>query len=786
MCEQQNCQCELQQAPEWAHRTVIAPAINTRKYSAINRKLSFLLLIVVLMQCLVAYAADPQAAEPEPPDHGGENSPTTTDTTDHPVTTEPTGRLIVKYQQSDSAPGFITKSAEVFDRAKWRAKERLLVSRDLSGTQELVVPYTVRGSSAGSGQPPASMATLTNAPDIEYVSPEYTRHRQGFPNDPFFKGEQSQSNQRYLYEGTYSAHAPGAWDITTGSESTVIAIIDTGVLTSHPELAERSVKDIGYDFVSANNPGDFTNANDGDGRDPDPTDPGDHCHGQPSSWHGTEVASVAGGQTNDGEGIAGIDWSARLLHARALGRCGGTDADIIDAVRWSAGIAVPGLPPNPTPAQVINLSIGGATACTRAWQDVVDQLHALNVNIVIAAGNEAMNALRSAPANCANVITVGSSDLRGSLESAFTNYGLKVTVAAPGRDILLASNNGFTNADTNGNTHKTETGSSLSAAIVSGTVSLIHSLNPDLSSAEVRAILQHSSTRFAQTGDCSLYYCGAGVLNMARALTMTRDNSYNPQRNQERDIVQSRAGQLPLDLETSDTLFGYRDIRYYQIDAPTDGMLTINSSSEENLFGYLLDDQYGVLAMDDDSGGNRQFRVANTVTAGTYYLAVERTNNTPLDGESTFSLYADLTTDQPDPFSFADVANAASNSTIASNTVTISGLTSSALMTISGGFYSLNGGALTAIQALVDNGDQVTLAVTTAGAGQSTATAQLSVGAYSTTFKVTTSNEPVQIDRTIKASGGCSLSAQSNDPTLPLLLLAAFTCVATRRAASKD
>ncbi len=705
----------------------------------------------------------------------------------------PTGRLIVKYRQPDSAPGFITKSVGQFDRAKWRAKKGLLLSRDLSGTQELVTPYSrpvqtpqtrVQIRARANAQVSAQIlvdagADGNQAAEVEFVSPEYIRQPLVFPNDPLFQGNLVQGNQSYLYEGTYSAHAPGAWDITTGSETSVIAIVDTGVL-NHPELQERSVPGIGYDFVSANNPDDFTNANDGDGRDSDPTDPGDHCLGQASSWHGTEVASVAGAQANDAQGIAGIDWNARLLHARALGRCGGTDADIIDAVRWSAGITVPGLPVNDNPAQVVNLSIGGTTECTLAWQDVIDQLNELNVNVVIAAGNEAMNALRSAPANCANVITVASSDMNGELDSFFTNYGLKVTVGAPGRDILLATNEGITDYVETGNTYVKESGTSLSAAIVSGTVSLMHSLNPDLTSADVRAILQHSATPFGQTGECSGYYCGAGVLNMSRALTMTRDNSYNPDRNQERDIINAQVSPLPLDVETQSSLFGYRDIRYYQIDAPTDGMLTISSSSEENLFGYLLDARYGVLALDDDSSGNRQFRVASTVTAGRYYLAVERSRNRTQDGENTFSLYANLGTDQPDPFSFDAISNAPGNSTITSNTVEISGLSATALMTISGGFYSLNGGALTSIQALVSNGDLVTLAVKTAGAGQSTAAAQLSVGAYSTTFEVTTSDEPVKIDRTVKSRGGCSLSADGTDPTL-LFLLLALSIVVSRR-----
>jgi len=697
-----------------------------------------------------------------------------------------TGRLIVKYRQTDGAPGFITKSSGVFDRSKWRAKMGLIVSRKLAGNQELVGRYKAPLRSTGS-YPLQSWRTrkalhASANEDVEFVSPEYIRQPAVFPNDPLFEGNFIQGSQSYLYEGVYSAHATDAWDITTGSESSVIAIIDTGILPMHPELAERSVPSLGFDFVSATNPGDFFNANDGDGRDSDPTDPGDHCPGRSnSSWHGTEIASVAGAQSNDSLGLAGIDWNARLLHVRALGRCGGTDADIIDAVRWSAGIEVPGIPQNPTPARVVNLSIGGPTECTRAWQDVINQLNTINVSVVVAAGNEAANALRSSPANCADVIAVGASDTSGDLDTFFSNYGLKVTVAAPGRNIQLATNEGLTSFDESGNSYTAESGTSLSAAIISGTVSLMHSLDTSLSSADARAALQSSATPFAPTDDCSNYYCGAGILNMASALSMVRDKTYDPNRDQERDIIQSFSTRLLLNQEIESTLSNYRDIRYYQLDTPTDGLLTISSASEDNLFGYLLDENYSVLAIDDDSAGNRQFRVASGVKAGQYYLAVERSRNRTTDGESVFTLIADVIVDQPNPFIFADIENAPRNSTITSNTVEISGLNDAVLMTVGGGFYSLNGADLTATQALVSNGDTVSVAVTTPGSIQATATAELSVGAFTTTFAVTTSDVTDSVDRTItSASGGCSISSQGDDSSLPLLLSLALILVGFR------
>lgn len=775
----------------------------------------FVTVFVALFSCFClpsVAAADQRSSDFAMADTRTDPESTTVTATTDPITTgtaatdttgaKPTGRMIIKYRQSDTTPGFITRSAGTFDRSKWRAKMGLLVTRNLSAQQELVRPYSASTMANTSDSDTAGIRetetrylqseTLSrqldrqfaNSKGVAFVSPEYVRQPMVFPNDPLFEGTDgnlTQRNQSYLYDGTYSAHAPGAWDITTGSESSVIAIVDTGVINTHPELIERSVPGVGFDFVSANSPGDFTNANDGDGRDSDPTDPGDHCLNLASSWHGTEVASVAAGQSNDGQGIAGIDWNARILHARALGRCGGTDADIIDAVRWSAGIEVPGLPENPSPAQVVNLSIGGATECTRAWQDVIDELNQRNVSVIIAAGNESQNALRSAPANCANVITVGASTADGEIDAFFSNYGLKVTIAAPGRDILLASNTGFTDLEEDGNTYLTESGSSLSAAIISGTVSLLRSLNAALTSDQIRAVLQHSATPFDESGSCGQYYCGSGIVNLARALTMARDNSYDPDRDLAKQTIEAQASTLPLNQATESGLFGYRDIRYYEIDVPNNGMLTVSSSSEINLYAYLLDSRYSVLAIDDDSGGNRQFRVAHAVTAGRYYVAVERNRHRLNDGESTFTLYADLGTDQPTPFVFSNVDNALANSTVNSNTIEISGLATPALMTISGGFYSLNGANLTAQPTEVRNGDQVLVALRTSGVGQSTTEAVLAVGAYTTSFEVTTGDQPVKTIRTVKSTGGCTVSPSGADYSMLYLMALIVTSLTTRK-----
>ncbi|OED39989.1 hypothetical protein AB833_12385 [Chromatiales bacterium (ex Bugula neritina AB1)] len=695
---------------------------------------------------------------------------------------EPTGRVFVRYRNADTTPGFISHRVSKFGRHLWRKQRNISLQRRLSPNQELL---TLEQPLDADALRTYARQLEANA-NIEFVAPEYRRYTLVEPNDPLYRSGQEPGSQSYLYEGLFSVRAPGAWDITTGSQNSVIAIVDTGVLPQHPELRDRSIPALGYDFISADAPADYTSANDGDGRDADPTDPGDPCGSSRSSWHGTGVASIAAGNSNDGTGMAGVNWNARLLHARALGRCGGTDADIIDAVRWSAGLDVTGVPRNETPAKVINLSIGGPTECTKAWQAVIDELNILDITLVMAAGNESSNALRSSPANCANVITVGASTPGGSIDSGFSNYGLKVTVAAPGRDIVLAANTGATEPDADGNNYGRETGSSFSAAMVTGAISLMHSVNAELSPLQIREILQDSATPFDTEGDCTTYYCGTGILNLNRAVAMAQDSAASGTRNFEQTVVTDQISNLSLNQTLSDRLGGYRDIRYYRINTSESGMLTLVSDSDSDLFGYLLDSRLGVLALDDDSAEGRNFRVAAKVEPGEYFLAVERARHRLLDIESSYDLSASISTDQPTPFAFADVTEAAVNSSINSETISISGLLEPAIITVSGGFYTLNGAEPTSGQGTIRNGDTLGLTLQSSGASLSETRMFLTVGAFETSFAVTTKSSDSVLPQMATAGGGCHLLPGSNDASVTLLSVALLLLSFSRRQSARQ
>jgi serine protease len=138
------------------------------------------------------------------------------------------------------------------------------------------------------------------------------------------------------------------------------------------------------------------------------------CPIQNSSWHGTHVAGTVAAATNNAVGVSGIDWASKLQPVRVLGKCGGYLSDIADAMRWAAGLSVPGTPLNANPARVINLSLGGSGACSATLQSAVDSVIAAGTVVVAAAGNNAGDAGNFQPANCNGVIAVGATTRAGA------------------------------------------------------------------------------------------------------------------------------------------------------------------------------------------------------------------------------------------------------------------------------------------------------------------------------------------------------------------------------------
>jgi serine protease len=360
--------------------------------------------------------------------------------------------------------------------------------------------------------PDADLAMLASQLEtdaaVQYADPVRRVEAQRIPNDPRF------SSQWALTDAVGGINAPAAWDLQIGSAAMTVAVIDTGI-TQHPELAGRVLP--GYDFIS-----DPASANDGNGRDNDPSDPGDNTGdgecgdrvpGHSSSWHGTFVSGLIAANTNNGDGIAGVDWNARILPVRVLGRCGGTFDDVAAAILWAAGAPVAGAPLNPNPARVINLSLGGQSSCPQAVQDAINVALAQGAVVTIAAGNDSIDVILFAPANCGGVIAVGASTRQGD-RASYANYGRRVDISAPGGDgnqsdwILSLSNDGQAGPR--------------NPAYVAGVASLMLARNSNLTPGQVLGILSGTARTFRAGTSCGNgAVCGAGLLDAGLALQST-------------------------------------------------------------------------------------------------------------------------------------------------------------------------------------------------------------------------------------------------------------------------
>ncbi len=367
---------------------------------------------------------------------------------------------------------------------------------------------------------------LKNDPSIEYAEPDIRMFPLIQPNDP-------QYTSQWHYKSPYAPdnepggiNLPSAWDLTTGSPGIVVAVIDTGIVP-HADLSGRTVP--GYDFIS-----DPDTAGDGGGRDSDPSDPGDwvaanECDddspAENSSWHGTHVAGTIGALTNNITGVAGVNWAAKILPVRVLGKCGGYTSDIIDGMKWAAGLSVSGIPVNANPARVLNLSLGGYGICGLFMQNAVDGILAAGTTIVVAAGNENSDASMYTPASCSGVISVAALNRSGG-RASYSNYGASVKIAAPGGagsyGVLSTLNSGTTSPVPSpaGDIYRVYRGTSMATPHVAGVASLILSLNPTFTPAQMLARIQSSARPFPTgTGsDCLTSACGAGIINAAAAI----------------------------------------------------------------------------------------------------------------------------------------------------------------------------------------------------------------------------------------------------------------------------
>ena len=391
----------------------------------------------------------------------------------------------------------------------------------------------------------AIIVDLESDPRVESVEVDRRVYLNAFPSDPPDDTKWASNNLWGLYGSNGVGIASdkstmnSIWTQTQGS-GTVVAVLDTGS-SVHPDLDTNYIA--GYDFVSSGSALCRTGATDSDGDyvdtstygalgwDSNPLDPGDWttgaaCTADNSSWHGTHVAGTIAAVANNSQYIAGVAPESQIQPVRVLSMDGGLTSDITAAITWASGGTVGGVTNNSTPADVINLSLGGSGSCSSSWQTAIDAAVALGSVVVVAAGNSNQDASNFVPANCDNVITVAALE-SGGARSSFSNFGSTVEIAAPGSGIYSTMNTG-TNEPV-GPTVASYNGTSMAAPHVAGVAALLRSKESTLTPAEILERITATAKPFPTgTGrDCSTSTCGAGMLQ-ASGVSLLHVSSVSP------------------------------------------------------------------------------------------------------------------------------------------------------------------------------------------------------------------------------------------------------------------
>ncbi|WP_140719992.1 S8 family peptidase [[Pseudomonas] boreopolis] len=477
-----------------------------------------------------------------------------------PAGAEAASRIVVRYRDGSSAAASAANKLSVVQSAVTRAG----VKATAAGRAAAVAPKAsyVRRLGVGAdllklsgkldrAQLDKLVAELAADPAVEYavvdaklqradIRPATDATAQLVPNDPYY------ANYQWHYSSpTGGINAPAAWDVSQG-EGVVVAVLDTGILYDHPDFAGTTILE-GYDFISDA----ATSRRPTDARVPGALDYGDwvendnECYdgsvAEDSSWHGTHVAGTVAETTNNGVGMAGVAHKATVLPVRVLGKCGGYLSDITDAITWASGGHVDGVPDNPTPAEVINMSLGGGSPCDTLYQTAINGAVSRGTTVVVAAGNDASNASNFRPASCDNVIAVGATRITGGI-AYYSNYGAKVDLAAPGGGgsvdgnpggyVWQAGYSGATTPTSGSYTYMGMGGTSMASPHVAATVALVQSAvvaagGAPLTPAAMETLLKQTARPFPVAIPSSTPI-GTGIVDAKAALDKALEAPCDP------------------------------------------------------------------------------------------------------------------------------------------------------------------------------------------------------------------------------------------------------------------
>ncbi|WP_316368555.1 S8 family peptidase [Candidatus Thiodiazotropha sp. CDECU1] len=355
-----------------------------------------------------------------------------------------------------------------------------------------------------------AIKALRKRDDVDYAEPNYIVHPSAIPND-----------EHYTLQWHYpQINLPQAWDITTGDTDVIVAVIDTGVLLTHPEMSGQLTA--GYDFIS-----DAESAGDGDGIDSDPNDEGDALQdGTSSSFHGTHVAGTVAARSNNSQGAAGVAWESRIMPIRVLGKDGGNSLDLAEGIRYAAGLSNASGTTPAQPADIINMSLGG-NSDSQTTREAVAAARAEGVIIIAASGNESTSQL-SYPASYPGVVSVSAVDINRDL-AFYSNFGTMIDVAAPGGDLRVDLNGDSrpdgilsAGADDSSDTLSYQlvfyNGTSMAAPHIAGVAALMKAVYPAMTPAEFDSMLAAGelTTDLGDTGRDNLY--GHGLIDAFKAV----------------------------------------------------------------------------------------------------------------------------------------------------------------------------------------------------------------------------------------------------------------------------
>lgn len=417
---------------------------------------------------------------------------------------------------------------------------------------------------------------LNREPELKFADLNGIRRAFSTPDDVYFD-----------YQWHYKLiNLPQAWNLETGSEDVVVAVVDSGIVSGHADLAGRLAA--GYDFVT-----DLAGMGcDGDGIDPDPEDVSDsRCFYGPiptddykfSGYHGTHVAGTIGAATDNGIGVAGIDRHAKIMPVRVLSIGGAMDYDIVQGLLYAVGLPNDSGTVPAVPAKIINISLGSepGSGCPSAFADVFNSVYDAGAIAFVASGNNGYYAINPI-ALCDHVVAVGAVDRYGEV-TPYSNGGTGLSVTAPGGDTSRSEEDGVLSTirfDKTGNNtgYDFYQGTSMATPHAAGVAALMAAAYPAITPSQIAALMSQTAVDLGDEGTDTWY--GAGLINAYSAVLEAKKLGQT--------VVEPRTPALSASQE--ELYFHYNE--WYKNIILTNtgsGTLTLTSLSDtENSGGYWL------------------------------------------------------------------------------------------------------------------------------------------------------------------------------------------------------